>query len=601
MQKSFPLKIFALLFAAGLLLLPQVAGAIVTEAIAAIAAAVNLVYSVIINLEAALVQWLLDPQVWDEAFTKNPTIVLGWRVIRDFANLGFVLAIVVIAIGFILRIQTYGSQRTLTRLITAAILVNFSLVIAGIFIDAANIVTRFFLESFRFTSIAASLIDATGIKEVFMGSPNSPLLPRIVGFVLRQINPAFDLAAAGQVLFKFVIVSIFAIMMIAALGALVVMLLIRVAHLWVLLVLAPLAWLLWIFPHFERQWREWWQTFIRWTFFAPIVTFFLAFSISLIGRTDRMPQNSPQNFFGGAVQTFGDVFRNALALSGESPNALIAKFVISLSLLVMSMIIANQMGITFADQGIKWVTAAGKWPGLAAWRTGLREGRRGFATSKIGQQLEKRFAGSRLFGGASDWIRKTRLEPEQDVKNLMERYKHLDPGTRLNVALGRGKFYGRGKAEAIAAARSMSDGEFQALSPSQQRVLISIANSVGADHAKELLKKAPSRDLIEYYDDRIARYDAERFGRRDPATGVITGSVRGFARKIPLEDIPKLPESFLREHEALEAFTIAAYRKIANEADDARKQAVKAELHTAALAKKLEDIRAHPDLALTFG
>jgi hypothetical protein len=421
---------------------------------------------------------------------------------RDFANLGFVLAIIVIAIGFILRLQSYGSQRTLTRLIFAAILVNFSLVIAGIFIDAANITTTFFLRSFQFEKIAASLIDATGINEVFKGDPSKPLVTRIIGFVLRQIYPPADIAAAIQVLTKFVIVSIFAIMLMAALGALIVMLLLRVSHLWVLLILSPMAWLMWIFPQFEHNWRRWWNEFLRWVFFAPIVTFFLAFSISLIKRTSSLPPNTSQNFLGKATETFADVFHNALASSGESPNALIAKFVISITLIVLSMIIANEMGVTFADQGVRWVSGVAKWPGLAAWRSSLREGKRRFATSALGRNLERRFARAPLVGHWADTLRTIRTDIEADAKKIAERQQILSSAEiRADLENPRKRAL-MSQAELLARAKVLND-RGETLPDTVAQTILQVAHNANPKFAEQFLPINPH--LIESYEKNIAK------------------------------------------------------------------------------------------------
>ena len=62
----------------------------------------------------------------------------------SFTNLGFVLAIIVIAFATIFRIQSYAMKQVLWKLIVAALLVNFSLVIAGAFINIADNVTSSF-------------------------------------------------------------------------------------------------------------------------------------------------------------------------------------------------------------------------------------------------------------------------------------------------------------------------------------------------------------------------------------------------------------------------------------------------------------------------
>jgi hypothetical protein len=540
----------------GIALLPNSArAALMTEAVALIAAALSGFFSVIMNVEGAIINWLINPDTW--GFTTNPTIIRAWRVVRDFVNLGFVLAIIAIAIGFILRIQTYGSQRTLTRLIVAAILVNFSLVIAGVFIDAANIVSRFLLRAFSLQDIWRSLVAATGLADLYAPVPREPWVVRVLQFVWRTINPIADAEAAGKLLVSTITMSIFAIMMIAALGALIVMLLLRIAHLWVLLVLAPAAWLTWIFPQFEGNWRRWWTEFLNWTFFAPIVIFFLSLSLTIIGDTNRLPQNDPRNFFEQARLSLGDVFREVIQTSGQPVNVTIARTVVAIAMIVLSMMIAREMSISFADQGMRWATSVGKWPGLTAWRAGLREGRRRFAASSTGQRLERQFAGSRVFSSVSDWIRRQRELPEAEMKNLRARYEPLDSATLRAISTDPT----RTAAERITAAKMQAErGEFKNLPASQQRALIQLANSFGRQHAMEILANVPT--LAPFYDQQIAS-PQQRIGRPGDRDAEI---IRKFTARLSDEQVLRLSDADYQNYAVVLGLSPARLRRLAYEA-----------------------------------
>lgn len=77
---------------------------------------------------------------------RSPIIETGWKIILAFTNLGFVLGIIVIALATIFRLESYALKQTLWKLIVAALLVNFSLVVAGAFIDVANNLTQYFSD-----------------------------------------------------------------------------------------------------------------------------------------------------------------------------------------------------------------------------------------------------------------------------------------------------------------------------------------------------------------------------------------------------------------------------------------------------------------------
>ena len=65
--------------------------------------------------------------ILQKSITKNATVVHGWAIVRDFANMFIVLGFVVVGIATILRIREYEAQKTLLPLILVALLINFSL------------------------------------------------------------------------------------------------------------------------------------------------------------------------------------------------------------------------------------------------------------------------------------------------------------------------------------------------------------------------------------------------------------------------------------------------------------------------------------------
>ena len=502
-SRSFPLRVFTFLFIAGVFLIPQPAEAIpfLTEAVSLVSVALISFFSLIMNIQGAVINWLVNPAGWGAAFTHNPTVVSGWRIMRDFANLGFALAIIVIAIGFILRIQTYGSQRTLTRLIIAAIMVNFSLAIAGVFIDAANIISRFFLAQFNIVNIWGSLINASGVANLFMTAPDRPLMQVVWDFIIRAV-PFVGIPAAINVLIQTLITSVFSLMMIAALGALIVMLLIRVAHIWVLLILAPIAWVMWIFPAFENNWKRWWEEFIRWTFFAPIVIFFLGFSLAILGS----PAARPPEFLGASTTILAQTFDAAMQAAGLNRpiTDTIARFTIAITMMVLSMIIANQMGISFAKQGVQWATTVGKWPGLAAWRGGLKESKGRFATSSLGKALEERFARSRIpgVGAFADSLRGIRTKVEDDSKKSADRYKILSSEQIGQDLANPQKRAMMSQADLLARARVLNDRGEQ-LPDSIADTVLQTAHNTNPKFAEQFLPTNPQ--LVKRYEATIAR------------------------------------------------------------------------------------------------
>ncbi len=83
----------------------------------------------------------------NEYILTSSVVKTGWEIVLNFTNLGFVLAIIIIAFATIFRIQSYAMKQTLWKLIVAALLVNFSLVISGAFINIGNGLAYYFQKN----------------------------------------------------------------------------------------------------------------------------------------------------------------------------------------------------------------------------------------------------------------------------------------------------------------------------------------------------------------------------------------------------------------------------------------------------------------------
>lgn len=83
---------------------------------------------------------------------NSPLIQMGSSIILGFANLAFILVIIVIAFATMFRMESYAMKQTLWKLVVAALLVNFSLVIAGAFINVSHLLTEYFTSQIEGTA-----------------------------------------------------------------------------------------------------------------------------------------------------------------------------------------------------------------------------------------------------------------------------------------------------------------------------------------------------------------------------------------------------------------------------------------------------------------
>ena len=78
---------------------------------------------------------------------QMPIVMKAWELVRDFVNIWFILLLLIIAIGTILRVSSFQLKRLLPMLIIIALVVNFSLPITGFVIDISNVIANQFLKA----------------------------------------------------------------------------------------------------------------------------------------------------------------------------------------------------------------------------------------------------------------------------------------------------------------------------------------------------------------------------------------------------------------------------------------------------------------------
>ncbi len=290
----------------------------------------------------------------------NTLVHVGWRIVRDLANLGFVLVIIIIAFATILRIEQYGISKLLPKLIAAAIIVNFSFAIAAAFINFSHLLTDFFLSKvpgaggggiFKFS---ANLIDAFGPQRLLIREGEVPP-PQIVEGGAGGLGTAILVSIAGLVF-----TIIFTMIAAFTVGAFALMLLLRYLYLTFLVILAPIVWLFWVVPMFAGQFHKWWDKFFQWVFFAPATTFFIYLALVSVEGLKR----SAIEFPAGGYFGFGTVLAG-IVIQG-------AQMVVLAGILLGGLIIAQKMGIVGAAGAVGVAKTVGKNTRAWAGRLGVR-------------------------------------------------------------------------------------------------------------------------------------------------------------------------------------------------------------------------------------
>src|SRR3989338_1154656 len=225
------------------------------------------------------------------SFYNQAIVNIGWKIVRDVVNIFYIFILLIISIATILRIGGYGMKETLWMLVVSALLVNFSLPLTGLVIDASNVLgTQFYMSLADAEDEAMKEVpsDKDGLKKYDISSA------LIQGFEPENIFKNADKISAPQgdkddpkgVLLNLIIayaagvVLVFVAIFTLVAGA--VLLVIRIITLWFVMILSPIAFAAWILPGTRAHANKWWNTLLSQSFFYPAYMFMLYLSIKTI-------------------------------------------------------------------------------------------------------------------------------------------------------------------------------------------------------------------------------------------------------------------------------------------------------------------------------
>jgi hypothetical protein len=278
-----------------------------------------------------------------------------------------VVALIVIALATLFRVDSYQFRSLLVQLILAALLVNFSLVIAQAILGLADTIQAQFLPSNVevIRSLAKDLMVKT-YRDVYFTNAFSE------GSFSGIVKPLFFLALAMGSFAVFAAIAVF--------------LVIRIVVLWVLLLISPMAYAVGVLPSTAGYRKQWWDMFLKYAFFTPIMAFFLNLTAVIANTYNTNPIlqqiNSPElqaELGGSEIATF--VFK-------------VASNILLLVFLMAALKVADMAGI-YGASAITSVAQKGILAPFAAAGGGLKiagnyAGRRwNDATAKLKGKEEK--------------------------------------------------------------------------------------------------------------------------------------------------------------------------------------------------------------------
>ena len=325
-------------------------------------------------------------------FTKAPIVVAGWQITRGLCNMIFALLLLLMAFDAILQTNKFPAKTLLPKLVIVALLINFSLVFAGIIIDFSQILTQFFIDRAGGPDkdIGVQLANGLAFSSVFQTTGkeagNEAELRKNFGDSSPSLMNVITTLIFGVII---ILIAAFAI------GAGAILMVIRLVSLWMLLIFAPLAWVFAIapLPGLSNVVSGWWEKFFKWTFFAPIYAFFIYLAVMASNTAKVFTQTS----LGKANdnQAVGEIFANGF-LAGDG-IAVILQYLVIVIILLTGLKTAQDSGL----QGAQGVIGFGKTLRRGAW--GVTKFAGSYLERKIarGAEAEGTGVGARLRRGFS--------------------------------------------------------------------------------------------------------------------------------------------------------------------------------------------------------
>lgn len=338
---------------------------------------VNIVLGVILGI-LRWVMWFLGTTIFvpllettlslDANSLVTGAVTAGWVYIRDIVNMFFILVLIIIGFGTMLRLESYSYKKLLVNLIMMALLVNFSLVIGRIIIQIAD------AAQFSFLTLDSSG-NIVGVRELFKRLNATQLGSVLDGFrsFFGNISSGADASAALTATFSLFMQFMLELGVIITFAAMAIFMLIRTVVIWALLILSPAAYALAILPATASLANKWWTNFIKYVIFAPLFAFFLKLTEYIYTKGIGI-NTSAQSLLGDKdlITALNDLSRQQ-QIDFKTLLELLMLYVLVLGFLWAGLLITKQLGIAGAGaivgmatkglmmplKGTGWLTGAG--------------------------------------------------------------------------------------------------------------------------------------------------------------------------------------------------------------------------------------------------
>lgn len=288
-------------------------------------------------------------------FTDLAVIVEAWEVVRDLANMFFIVILLVIAFGTLFRLEAYSWKKLLPKMVLAAVLMNYSRAICGFIVDASQVIMLTFVAAIK-DAASVGLAEAFNLSQLLQfgdADSASSLTPADTAGEAKKNGSEqrlIAIIAAG-----FMLATMFTVQCVY-----IVVLVGRLVMIWFLTVLSPLAYVSKVLPATERYASQWWEMFGRYVTVGPMCMFFLWLAMFIASKSIAAGGLGSVSASAEVVAAEVDTTNNSGAAALDT--SLIAGFVIATTMLMAGMKLAQQNASELGE-------ATGKASGFANFVT----------------------------------------------------------------------------------------------------------------------------------------------------------------------------------------------------------------------------------------
>ncbi len=278
-------------------------------------------------------------------FADAPPVIIGWKIVRDLANMFFIIVLIVSSYATILgwRRNEMHVVEVLKKLLVAAVLVNFSKTIVSLLIDASQVVMLTFVNAFA--SIGAGNFTNALHLPLISESNYSSTLEGMVSSTAQSVVTN----GAGQVILDVLLASALQIfLLVVAIGVMLMMVIFvvaRIVGLWMLLIFSPLPFLANALPStmskvLGKQVNDFWGQLSGLLTGGPIMAFWLWLTFATLsaqGANERLGlfQNTQATDLGNAFNMTQNATSMFITAIGNAQG--LGSYLIAVAMMLMGL------------------------------------------------------------------------------------------------------------------------------------------------------------------------------------------------------------------------------------------------------------------------